>query len=104
MDEVTPVDPEVAAATMATHLDDLWAGGEPARRGWKRVPLDPLHEVVILPAGEREEPRNYFLRLGAASYDLWPPELTFVSPASWKPVTGGEWLPQIQPPPDNSFA
>jgi hypothetical protein len=96
--ELAEVDPEVAAVAFATDLDRLWAGGRPEQRGWKRTPIDPLTEIVEMPArlvGGGED--SYLLRLEAGHYGPHPPAVKFVEPGSWDPAGGGSrWFPRLE--------
>lgn len=93
----SPTDPEIAAATFESHLDDLWASGRPKRLGWGLRKLDPLHAVVELPAKRADgtvEP--YHVKLGAEYYDAFPPAAAFVDPASLEEAAQGtRWFPSI---------
>jgi hypothetical protein len=91
-------DPEIAAATFAQHLSELWATGRPASKGWRRIQLDPLHEVVALPATRDDGTvDDYYVLLGAEYYDHWPPTVAFVVPESREEArAGSRWLPLIE--------
>jgi hypothetical protein len=94
-------DAEIAAATFAKHLDELWAGGRPDKLGWRRIAVDKLHEVVVLPA-QRDDGTidEYYVLLGAEYYDSWPPTAAFVVRDSWveaPPET--RWLPTFKSAP-----
>jgi hypothetical protein len=99
------VDPEVAAATFRRHLDQLWASGKPEERGWRREQLDPLHELITMPARLDGAPDDeYFVELGAVYYDYWPPTTAFIDPASGAEATKGtRWWPKIEGAPEFGF-
>jgi hypothetical protein len=91
------VDREVAAATFAQHLNELWASGRPDRAGWGRISLDPLHSAIALPATRSDGRRDhYFLFIGAEYYDPWPVTAVFADPSDWTEArAGSRWLPKI---------
>lgn len=97
----TPVDPEVAAATFEEHLLDFFKHSRPARdEGWGHFRIDDLTAIVILPArraGGAIDP--YFVRLGAACYDVWPSSTAFVEPtadSTWTEAgASSRWWPRI---------
>lgn len=78
-----PVDPEVAAALLRSHLEDFFSNsprvyGAP---GWAyTITEDPLIAIVQMPARTRDAggPDIYTLRLDGAFYDTWPVAATFV--------------------------
>lgn len=90
-------DPEIAASTFKKHLDDIWATSVPARRGWRRIPVDALHEVIVVPATRADgNVDDYYVLLGAEYYDFWPPTAAFVIPETWNEATAGSrWFPDI---------
>jgi hypothetical protein len=95
-------DPEVAAMLFKEHLDDLWSGGRPEKLGWRRTPVDALHEVVVLPAKRPDGTiDDYDILLGAEYYDRWPPTVAFVDPDTLAEARlGGRWFPELQVRPD----
>jgi hypothetical protein len=95
-------DPEIAALTFKTHLDELWATGRPDRLGWKRTDADSLHCVVSLPAKRPTgEIDTYRFRLGAEYYDAAPPTVTLVeSDGVTRPPQGSKWFPKLHNKPD----
>lgn len=101
-----PVDPEVAEAIFRRDLDQLWASGKPEERGWRREQLDPLHELIILPARRDGAPDDkYYVELGALYYNSWPPTTSFVDPDSGAEATPGtHWWPTIDGAPEFGFA
>jgi hypothetical protein len=92
------VDPEVAAATFAEHLDTYWRSGRPDELGITRRTVDALHELIgftaVRPDGARDP---YFVILGAEFYDMWPTTVAFVDPAELKPApAGSQWWPRLR--------
>jgi hypothetical protein len=91
-------DPAAAAAALHGHLDALWAGGAPHARGWRRFQLDPQRWVVTMPATDpKGHLTEYLVRLDGRRYDAWPPEVQFVDPDGWEPVSSGRWWPILDP-------
>jgi hypothetical protein len=92
------VDPKVAAKTFAAHMNELWASGRPDKLGWRRISIDPLHEVVLLPARREDGTvEDYYVQLGAEFYDRWPPTVAFVVPETWEEAPGNSrWFPMIE--------
>jgi hypothetical protein len=91
-------DPEIASATFKQHLDDLWSTSVPERRGWRRIVVDTMHEVVIMPA-TREDGTvdDYYVLLGAEYYDVWPTTTAFVIPKTWEEATpDSRWFPAFK--------
>jgi hypothetical protein len=90
-------DREIAAATFKKHLDEIWDTSVPRRRGWRRVPIDALHEVVFMPATRADGiVDDYYVLLGAEYYDFWPPTAAFVVPETWQEATSGSrWFPAL---------
>ena len=81
--EVTPVDPEVAAALLRSHLGDFfeYSPHVRGRDGWAfKITEDPLVATVDMPAraSSSSVPEVYTLRLDATYYDTWPVSATFV--------------------------
>lgn len=75
------VDPEVAAATAAAHLDDFFKYSPYVGDDWSRHGTDnPLIHVVGIPVrgDSGVATGKYFVELGFSHYDTWPPRLTFV--------------------------
>jgi len=100
--EVAVADPDIAAATLTAHMDDLWASGHPERNGWKRTRLDPLRWVVEMPAHAPDgEEMNFFVLVDGRCYDLHPPDVLFVRPDDWQPATEGRWWPKTDPAGDS---
>lgn len=79
MSEPAKVDPEVAAATSAAHLDEFFTHSRGRKPGWERKPVDELRTVIRIPATRPDETHDhYFVMLGADYYPVWPPVVTFV--------------------------
>lgn len=82
MSEPAPVDPEVAAALLRSHLEDFFANSPRVREGgWAwHIAGDPLTAIVQVPAkvNDSDEPDLYTLQLDATYYDTWPVSATFV--------------------------
>lgn len=83
MPEFTPVDPEVAAALLGSHLEAFFEYSPHVRGGvgWAfEIADNPLVAIVNLPARARDGsvPDVYTLRLDATYYDTWPVSATFV--------------------------
>lgn len=102
------VDPEIAAATFAAHLDDFFANGRGRREGWERIPVDALHAVIRVPGVRADGTVDpYFLLLGAEYYPVWPPIVRFVRRAGndgWvEAVDGTKWWPRQQNQPGFPF-
>lgn len=83
MPDPAPVDPEVAATLLQSHLEDFFehsprvAGGI----GWQYdIGTDPLVAIVSMPARALDgtSPEIYTLRLDGSYYDTWPVSATFV--------------------------
>lgn len=79
----TPVDPEVAAALLRSHLEDFFNNSPRVRSGfcWAyQVTEDPLIAIVEMPARALDggESDMYTLRLDGTYYDTWPVSATFV--------------------------
>lgn len=95
---IAAADPEVAAATLEAHLDELWATGRPGAKGWIRFRLDELRWIILLPAespgGDRT---HFFVRLDGRAYDRLPVDVAFVDPSDWEPVSSGRWWPTTDP-------
>lgn len=90
MPDPTPVDPEVAAALLRSHLEDFFQNSPRVRGGvgWAyEITKNPLIAIVHLPARllTGNEPDIYTLRLDGAYYDTWPVSATFVE------FDDGEW-------------
>lgn len=90
-------DPEVAAATFAQHMDQLWATGRPRELRWGRIDLSPMETVVAMPGVRPDGGADwYFIKLGARYYDAGPPTATFVTPVDWSDaVEPSRWFPVI---------
>jgi len=79
----SPVDPEVAAALLRSHLEDFFKNSPRVRDGvgWaSEITENPLIAIVQIPAraldvGERD---SYTLRLDGTYYDTWPVSASFV--------------------------
>ncbi|MEU7786633.1 hypothetical protein [Amycolatopsis sp. NPDC049159] len=85
MPEPAPVDPEVAAALLRSHLEDFFENSPRVRggAGWSYVITEnPLIAIVGIPA---RMPDSYTLRLDGRCYDTWPVSATFVE------AHGGGW-------------
>jgi hypothetical protein len=79
----TPVDPEVAAALLRSHLEDFFMNSPRVRDavGWAyEITENPLMAIVHMPARALDggEPDIYTLRLDGTYYDTWPVSATFV--------------------------
>jgi hypothetical protein len=103
-----PVDPEVAAVTLKKHLDGFFARGRGSwENGWRRHPVDALHEVIEIPGVRSDGTVDpYFVLLGAAYYPVWPVSAAFVCKAEaggWEPVDGGPWWPRQNNQPGFAF-
>lgn len=102
------VDPEIAAAVLATHVRRVEQSEQARDAGWRFNWLDPLHVVVEMigqrTTGERDQ---YYVKLGAEFYDLYPPTTAFVCPPdsageapgaayAWPEApAGSRWLPVV---------
>jgi hypothetical protein len=95
------VDPEIAAATLRQHIDELWATGRPDRRGWQLTSIDDLHLIVRMPAHRIDGTiDHYHILLGGEYYDAGPPTVAFVDPDTKERTnTKSKWFPQISPTP-----
>jgi hypothetical protein len=93
-------DPDIGAATLNEHLDQLWATGRPEKLGWRRIPIDKLHTVVVMHGIRADKTVDeYYVLLGAEYYDAWPPTVAFVLPETWAEAKAGtRWLPAFNPP------
>lgn len=108
MTQLSAVDPEIAAATFAAHLDDFFAHGRGRGAGWDRIPIDDLHTVVQIPGVRADGTVDpYFVLLGAEYYPIWPVSTAFVrrnGETTWEPVAGGSgWWPKQQNQPGFPF-
>lgn len=79
----SPVDPEVAAALLRSHLEGFFTHSPRVRLGvgWAfEITTDPLIAVVHMPARVLDGgvPDIYTLRLDGTCYDTWPVSATFV--------------------------
>ena len=92
----TPVDAEVAAATLHCHLEALWCTGRPERLGWRRWYIDPMAVAVEIPARRADgSTEPYLIRLGAKYYDAFPPTVEFVRDDGMRARQGTRWFPLI---------
>lgn len=87
-----PVDPEIAAALLAEHLQDFFTHSPHVAecpQAWSRHGTDDPHKVVVgIPARSLDgvtRPRHHVL-VDATCYDSWPPRVTFV-----EEVAEGVW-------------
>lgn len=83
MPDPTPVDPEVAAALLRSHLEGFFQNSPRVRDGvgWSTaITENPLITVVQMPARalDGDTPDTYSLRLDGTYYDTWPVSATFV--------------------------
>lgn len=83
MPDQAPVDPEVAAALLRSHLADFFRNSPRVRDtgGWAyEITENPLIAIVRMPARTPDggEPDIYTLRLDGSSYDTWPVSTTFI--------------------------
>lgn len=80
--ELSPVDPEVAAALLRSHLREFFENSpRVVGGGWTYgFTDDPLVALVQIPARpQRPSGRDvYTLRLDGTYYDTWPPSAAFV--------------------------
>jgi len=81
--DLTPVDPEVAAALLRSHLEAFFETSPRVRgrAGWAfEITENPLVAVVHVPARARNGGVSdvYTLRLEGTYYDTWPVSTTFV--------------------------
>jgi hypothetical protein len=88
--DLTPVDPEVAAALLRSHLEDFFKNSPRVRGGigWAyAITENPLIAIVQVPARalDGSDPDMYKLRLDGTYYDTWPVSATFVE------AHDGEW-------------
>lgn len=83
MSDPTPVDPEVAAALLRSHLEDFFdysprVGAAP---GWEyEIGPNPVSAIVQMPSRSIDggAPDRYTLQLDATYYDTWPVAAVFV--------------------------
>jgi len=94
------VDPEIAAATLKQHVEDLWATGRPAQHGWEYVWLDSLQLTVKMPAHRQDGGiDHYHIRLGGEYYDAGPPTVSIIDPATGQhALKNSKWFPRLKPP------
>lgn len=90
MPDPTPVDPEVAAALLRSHLEEFFKNSPRVRfgDGWAfEMTANPLIAIVKMPSRAADEsgPDIYTLRLDGTYYDTWPVSATFVE------VQDGGW-------------
>ncbi len=83
MPDPAPVDPEVAAALLRSHLEDFFENSPRVAHapGWRHEQTaDPLIAIVHMPARALAgaDPDLYALRLDGSHYDTWPVSATFV--------------------------
>lgn len=98
-----PADPQIAAATLRSHLDAYWENRTLEAKGWERRDIDELHVVVTIPAQRQDGGSDpYHVRLGAEYYDAYPPTVLFVSPDPGWPRAreGTTWWPTFPHRPD----
>lgn len=91
MPDLSPVDPEVAAALLRSHLEDFFTYSPRVHLGvdWMfEITTNPLIAIVQMPARALDggEPEIYTLRLDGTYYDTWPVSATFVEPhdGAWR--------------------
>lgn len=95
------VDPEIAAATLRQHVEDLWATGRPDQKGWQLTWIDLLHLVIKMP-GRRKDGTvdDYHILVGGEYYDAGPPTVSFVDPETRARTNkSSRWFPKINPNP-----
>lgn len=82
MPDPTPIDPEVAAALLRSHLEDFFRKSPRVRDGvgWGyEITENPLIAIVHMPARAVDGGADiYTLRLDGTYYDTWPVSATFV--------------------------
>jgi hypothetical protein len=81
--EPTPVDPEVAAALLRSHLEDFFKNSPRVQEGdgWGyEITANPLVAIVRIPARALDADARdvYTVQLDATYYDTWPVSATFV--------------------------
>jgi hypothetical protein len=96
--ELTEVDPEVAAATLAADLATYWSKGLPELRGITRLRLHPLTEIIGIPGRRPDGTLDpYHLKIEANHYGPHPVRVRFVEPLTWAVAQrGSPWLPVIE--------
>ena len=71
--ELTEVNPEVAAATLAADLASYWSKGLPELRGITRLRLHPLTEIIGIPGRRPDGTLDpYHLKIEANHYGPHP--------------------------------
>ncbi len=90
MPDPTPVDPEVAAALLRSHLGEFFQNSPRVRNivGWAyEITDNPLIALVNIPARVLDggQADIYTLRLDGTYYDTWPVSATFVE------LHDGQW-------------
>lgn len=94
-----PVARALARATTARDVERLLSHTERLRHGWG-VEYDGDVRVVVSLSAQRSEGQRdrYTLTLDCDAYDVWPPEVKFVNPATLTYVVGKDedHLPAIQ--------
>lgn len=95
------VDSEIAAVTLRQHVDELWATGRPAQKGWEHSWIDALHLIVRMPAHRKDGIIDHFhILLGGEYYDAGPPTVSFVDPETKERTNkSSKWFPKINPTP-----
>lgn len=83
MPDPSPVDPEVAATLLRSHLEDFFANSPrvASEEGWRyAITADPLIAIVHMPARavDGDDLDIYTLQLDGSFYDTWPVSATFV--------------------------
>jgi hypothetical protein len=94
-----PIARVLACATTARDVERLVTHAECIRHGWGVEYDGDVRVVVTLTAQDPEGQRDrYTLTLDCDAYDVWPPEVKFVNPATHMYVVGqdGGHLPVIQ--------
>ena len=104
----TKVDIEVATASFRVDLAHFFQRGRGRLPGWERIDLGPICAVVRIPAQRADgSVDDYFVRLLAECYPMWPPIVTFVRPDDrdgWVEARdGSRWWPRQQNSPGFPF-
>lgn len=79
----TPVDPDIAAMLLRSHLEDFFENSPRVRRtaGWAfEITTNPLNAIVTMPAPavDSRPPGHYTVHLDGTYYDTWPVSAVFV--------------------------